>query len=63
MPLKKYRIFFPFQASNITWGKGLGCDFATLSCMELMKRDEAEAGGLADRKYPFCSSIMGGNAR
>ncbi len=28
-----------FKAEEITWGRGMGCDFATLSCMEMMERD------------------------
>ena len=28
------------QAEDIHWGKGLGCDFAERSCLELMQMDE-----------------------
>ena len=33
----------------MTWGKDMGCDFATLSCMEMMAKE---------KKGHFCSSIM-----
>ena len=50
------RVFF--QADDLTWGKNLGCDFARLSCNDLI---EATEKGQAS--YPFCSDFMSGSSR
>ena len=38
------------QAHEITWGRGMGCDFAKKSCKELMEDKVMQ--------YPFCNDIM-----
>ncbi|ETN75899.1 hypothetical protein NECAME_12073 [Necator americanus] len=38
------------KAENMTWGKGLGCDFAKKSCLSWMK-------GSKD-PYPFCTRAL-----
>lgn len=38
-------------AHPVTWGRGMGCDFARKSCKELMS-------GEAEMQYPFCTEIM-----
>lgn len=38
------------KAENMTWGKGLGCDFVKKSCLSWMLREEGP--------YPFCT-LMG----
>lgn len=42
-------------AQNITWGREMGCDFATKSCKELM---EMSQGGALLQQQPFCSQLM-----
>lgn len=45
-------------AEDLTWGKNLGCDFARLSCKDLI--EETQKGKAA---YPFCSDFMDGSSR
>lgn len=40
-------------AEDLAWGKNLGCDFALLSCMQLMEMNVI-AG---EPKYPFCNTL------
>ena len=64
MPLMKES----FQAQNITWGMGKGCDFATRSCKELMDASsgtsslsgnkEPRSGKEATDEAPFCNTLM-----
>ena len=48
----KLRVQFSLskQAHEITWGRGMGCDFAKKSCKELMEDKVMQ--------YPFCNDIM-----
>ena len=39
-----------FQADDLTWGKGLGCDFAQRSCKDLIGKTNEKGA-----KYPYCS--------
>ena len=43
-----------FSAQELNWGKGMGCDFATKSCMELMDAAKEDSKTTS----PFCSSLM-----
>lgn len=43
-------MLFSSKAENMTWGKGLGCDFVKKSCLSWMLREEGP--------YPFCT-LMG----
>ncbi|XP_059085081.1 leishmanolysin-like peptidase [Tigriopus californicus] len=42
-------------AENIEWGKGLGCDFAQKSCMEILE--------MKDERFPFCNTVMQSDSR
>ena len=43
-------------AQELSWGRGLGCDFALKSCKELLSLKEAKPD--THGKIPYCNRLM-----